>query len=195
MWASCVSAVNRKARARRVAVALGALSMLLAAPGGVARGEVAEPAPSLPGGHVYGGLGLHGVGPTSPGLAVSLELALEIGRGLLAGEVLVGKDFRTGGNAVLLLGGSAGAVLLDSDDAPYLLVGLAAMGRGHGEPERFLGATVPSLEGGWIFGRSRRFGQLWLGARLMVPFGHPTQSTDRPLADLPFALLSARLLL
>jgi hypothetical protein len=55
--------------------------------------------------------------------------------------------------------------------------------------------VVLTLEAGYVLGRSRRFGQIWLGVRALVPLATISTRYDGPMPDFPFALLTARFLL
>src|SRR5712664_1392738 len=130
----------------------------------------AEPA-SRPGGLVYAGLGATAIAALSPGLGASYELAFEPGRGLAQFGILGAAGLHH--NGTLLLNASFGGVLQDADDAPYVLGGIGYLARGNivfdssNGPERE--HVVLTAEAGYIFGRQRRWGQIWGGIRFLIP--------------------------
>jgi hypothetical protein len=166
-------------------------------------GEAVAPPASAPGrnpgGHVYIGLGASAVGALSPGVALSYELSIEVRRFLFNAELLGGR--RVNGSETFLLGGSLGATLSDANEAPYLLGGVGYLTDGYIQldsvPSRGSqrDQVVLTLEVGYVLGRSRRFGQIWLGLRGLVPIATIYTRHDGPMPDFPFALLTARFLL
>ncbi len=164
---------------------------------GAAAGEPAPPAPaSRPGGLVYFGLGATAIGALSPGLGASYELAFEPGRGLAQFGILGAAGLHH--NGTLLLNASFGGVLQDADDAPYVLGGIGYLARGNivfdssNGPERE--HVVLTAEAGYIFGRQRRWGQIWGGIRFLIPVVS-THTEGTPLPDLPWGLVTFRFLL
>ncbi len=55
--------------------------------------------------------------------------------------------------------------------------------------------VVLTLEAGYLLGRERRFGQVWLGVRALVPVRTSYAYGPGPTPDFPFAILTARFLL
>jgi hypothetical protein len=152
-----------------------------------------------PGGLVYVGLGASAIGALSPGAALSLELSVEVRRFLFNAEALAGNGVNAYGT--LFLGGSIGTTLSGANDAPYLLAGAGYLARGkiglpdnpQTGPEREY--AVLTFEGGYAIGRSRRFGQVWLGLRALLPIATTHTSRNGSTPDFPFALFTARFLL
>jgi hypothetical protein len=180
-----------------------ALALSLAPRARADGGEAVAPPASAPdrnpGGHVYFGLGASAVGALSPGVALSYELSIEVRRFLFNAEVLGGT--RVNGSGTLLFGGSLGTTLSDANEAPYLLGGAGYIVYGNiafdSVPTRGSSRdqVVLTLEVGYVLGRSRRFGQIWLGLRGLVPIATISTRHDGPMPDFPFALLTARFLL
>jgi hypothetical protein len=180
-----------------------ALTLSLALRARAEGGETLTPSASAPegnpGGHVYVGLGASAVGALSPGVALSYELSIEVRRFLFNAELLGGP--RVNGDDTYLLGGSLGATLSDANEAPYLLggVGYVVYGKMAFDSVPSRGSSrdqvVLTLEAGYVLGRSRRFGQIWLGVRGLVPLKTIATRYDGPMPDFPFALLTARFLL
>jgi hypothetical protein len=97
-----------------------------------------------------------------------------------------------------LLNASFGGVLQDADNAPYVLGGVGYLARGRISFDSSTGPerehVVLTAEAGYIFGRQRRWGQIWGGIRFLIPVG--TANTEgTPLPDLPWGLLTFRFLL
>jgi hypothetical protein len=172
------------------------LALVLAVPGRV----LAEPAtgepPSRTGGTIYFGLGATAVAALSPGAGLSVDLAFEFRRTLLQFGIVGAAGVHD--NGTLLLNGSVGRVLSDSDDSSYLLGGIGYLARGRigGDPspgpERE--HVVLTAEAGYILGRQRRWGQIWGGIRFLVPVA-TTNKIGTSLPDLPWCLFSVRFLL
>jgi hypothetical protein len=188
---------------RTLCVAGIALTLSLAPRARADGGEAVAPPASAPernpGGHVYVGLGASAIGALSPGVALSYELSIEVRRFLFNAELLGGG--RVNGYDTLFLGGSLGTTLSDANEAPYLLGGVGYIAYGNialdSVPSRGSqrDQVVLTLEVGYVLGRSRRFGQIWLGLRGLVPVATIYTRYDGPMPDFPFALLTARFLL
>ena len=102
-------------------------------------------------------------------------------------------------NSLLAALGTAtvGAVLVEAERAPYIVGGIGYLVRGiiggdSSGPRRE--HVVLTAEAGYIFGRARRWGQIWAGIRGLVPIA-ATSTQGSPLPDLPWALLTVRFLL
>jgi hypothetical protein len=151
--------------------------------------------PSGAGGTVYAGAGPTFVAAKSAGVGLSYDLALELGRALVVFDLLGATGVRSYGTA--LGTASAGAVLLEADRAPYILGGIGYLARGiiGGDPSGSRrDHVVLTAEAGYIFGRARRWGQMWAGLRALIPIA-TTSTQGSPLPDLPWALVTVRLLL
>ncbi len=124
-------------------------------------GPSAEDAPA----RVLLGAGGAVLASPSPGLAGSLGLALEAWHVLVVGEAFAGVDTSY---LDFFLGGAAGAFLWSSENAPFLLGGLGYLSRGMFDTAGH-DVIALTLEGGIVLARSRRAGQMWIGARAFVP--------------------------
>jgi hypothetical protein len=163
---------------------------------GAARAEAAEPEGRVPGGTFYVGLGANLVVAESPGAGGSVGIALELRRALVQAEFLAAGGAHDYGT--LLGSASAGAVLSAANDAPYLLGGVGYLARGSFSGDPSIGPkrehVVLTGEVGYMFGRDRRWGQIWAGLRVLVPVV-TTATSGTPLPDLPWGLLTVRFLL
>ena len=151
--------------------------------------------PSAARGTVYGGAGPTLVAAKSAGIGLSYDLALEPGRALVVFDLLGATGVHNYGTALGAV--SAGAVLLETDPAPYVVGGIGYLARGiigtdSSGPRRE--HVVLTAEVGYIFGRARRWGQMWGGIRALVPVA-TTSTQGAELPDLPWALLTFRFLL
>lgn len=180
-------------------ILLLSLASMARAEGGIGSASPESAGEVNPGGHVYVGLGGSAIGALSPGVALSYELSVEVQRLLFNAEILGGNGVHAVGTA--FLGGSFGTTLSGANDAPYVLGGIGYLARGAIDlpdspstgPEREY--VVLTLEGGYVLGRSRRFGQVWLGLRALAPIATTKKSGTGPAPDFPVALLTARFLL
>jgi hypothetical protein len=150
-----------------------------------------------PGATIYSGAGPTFVAAQSPGIGLSYDLAVEIRRGLLVLSLLGAAGIHNYGTAVGSV--SAGAVLADGDRVPYVAGGIGYLARGNlGFDEPSAGPrrehVVLTGEGGYIFGRTRRWGQIWAGLRVLVPIA-TTATSGSPLPDLPWGLFYLRFML
>jgi hypothetical protein len=107
------------------------------------------------------------VSPTF-GVGGSAGLALQVSRFLLLGEGLIGFDNSSSGYFDLFFGGAGGLIFVDVKHAPYAVAGLGWLGRGNGD-NRGHEVIALTLQGGAALWRSRRPGQVWIGARVFVP--------------------------
>ena len=164
------------------------------APGG---DDVTIQAPgSGSGGTVYGGAGMTVIAAKSPGAGLSYDLALELGRGLLLFNLLGAAGVHEYGTA--LIAASAGMVLAPADRTPYVVGGVGYLARGVIGGDSSAGPrrdqVVLTVETGYIFGRARRWGQIWTGVRVMVPVA-TTSTQGSPPPDFPWGILTIRFLL
>jgi hypothetical protein len=194
---------NRTTTERFRGACVGATLLLFAfvpmarADDGKSLANVEGAADVTPGGIIYAGLGASAIGAQSPGLGFSMELSVEVQRFLFNAEFLGGNGVNSYGTA--FLGGSIGMTLSGANNAPYLLGGAGYLARGliglpdnpSAGPEREY--VVVSVEGGYVIGRSRRFGQVWLGLHGLVPVATTRAIGSAP--DFPFAVFTARFLL
>jgi len=151
--------------------------------------------PSGAGGTVYAGAGPTFVAAQSAGVGLSYDLALELGRALVVFDLLGATGVHNYGTA--LGTATVGAVLVEAERAPYIVGGIGYLVRGiiggdSSGPRRE--HVVLTAEAGYIFGRARRWGQMWAGIRVLVPIA-ATSTQGSPLPDLPWALLTVRFLL
>jgi hypothetical protein len=154
-----------------------------------------EPATTRPAGTFYAGLGLNAIAAKSLGGGYSLELGLEIERWLFEAELLSATGVH--GYGTLLAQAGIGRVLVDANRAPYVLGGIGYLLRGDlvfDEPSSSEREdVVATLEAGYVFGRDRRWGQIWAGARLLIPLATPVKVS--PLPDFPWGMIVVRFLL
>ena len=181
---------------QRVPGMIALVAALLAAPASREDEVTVQLPPSGAGGTVYGGAGPTFVAAKSAGVGLSYDLAVELGRALVVFDLLGATGVHNYGTALGSV--SAGAVLVEADRAPYLVGGIGYLARGviggdssSGNRREHL---VLTAEAGYIFGRGRRWGQMWAGIRGLIPIATTsTQGVDLP--DLPWALLMVRFLL
>lgn len=171
-----------------------ALAVCIAGTG--VRVAAAEQEKRVPGGIFYFGLGATLVAAESPGAGASYEMTLELRRVLVQAGILGATGVHNYGT--LLLNASFGAVLSDANSAPYVLGGIGYLARGSigGDPSRGPEREHVVLTGevGYVFGRERRWGQIWSGVRVLIPVT-TTETSGTPLPDFPWGLLTVRFLL
>jgi hypothetical protein len=128
----------------------------------------------------------------SPGLAVGGVIAIEWKRLVITAEVAVGETFS--GWDMFTAGGQAGAVLLPTMDAPYLLAGVEqSFFADIINEKRGRNDFAFTAEGGYVLRGLSGGRQLWLGVRGIVPITSHVYSSPAP--QLPLVVLTARFLL
>jgi len=173
-----------------VPILLGVL-LLAGARSAAAQGPSDE-AGSVPGKSLYFGVAAEGLVSGSPGLAIGGIAAIEWERLLIVAEAAFGETFSKWD--AFRLGGQAGAVLLSTANAPYLLAGVDhgifvdVIGERRGRTD-----TALTGEAGYMFRRLNGGRQIWLGVRGIAPIGSHVYSSAAP--QLPLVVLTARFLL
>jgi hypothetical protein len=180
----------------RVPGTVALIAVLLAAPAPRDDEVTVQLPPSGAGGTVYAGAGATFVAAQSAGVGLSYDLALELGRALIVFDLLGATGVHNYGTA--LGTATAGAVLVEAERAPYIVGGIGYLVRGIIGGDSASGPrrehVVLTAEAGYIFGRARRWGQMWTGLRVLVPVA-TTSTQGSPLPDLPWALVTVRFLL
>jgi len=173
-----------------VPILLGVL-LLAGARSAAAHGS-SDTASSVPRKFLYFGVAGEALVSGSPGLALDGIAAIEWKRLLIVAHVAFGETFNKW--EVLRVGGQAGAVLLPTANAPYLLAGVE-----HGTLVDFIGErsgridTGVTGEGGYLFRQPDGGRQVWLGLRGIVPIASHLYSSPAP--QLPVVVLTAMFLL
>lgn len=166
--------------------ALAAGALLLAASN--LKGETAKLASESQAARLLVGVG--GAVPLSPtpGFAPSVSLALETSRLLVLAEAFWGRDLS---NFDVFFGGAAGTLIGNGEHVPYALVGLGYLSR-YVFDTRGHDTLALTLEAGAVLSRSRRAGQIWIGARGFIPVSEVSSYGRPEPPPVPFLSINLR---